>query len=201
MKARTLERLIGASYREDPPEQINGWVLDKDIGNRGAKVYYNKRRGEAAVVHRGTQGIRDWQNNLVYLATGQEGYKRTSRFERAERIQNKAEAKYGRDNITTIGHSQGAIPARMLGDDTKRIINVNPAYLLEKPLKNEYTIRSEADVVSALYPKGRKQDIVIPAQNRFNLLEEHSYKILDRLGNATVGKGVREPTVQESFRK
>lgn len=200
MKAGTLKELIGASYREIPPERINGWILDKQIGNRSAKVYYNKNRDEAAVVHRGTQGLKDWRNNLVYLTTGGEGYKRTNRFERAEKIQNKAEEKYGREKITTIGHSQGAIPARILGNDTKRVINVNPAYLLEKPLKNEYTIRSEADIVSALYPKGRKQDIVIPAQNRFNPLEEHSYKILDRLENATIAKGIREPNQTETFR-
>lgn len=200
MKAQVVKGLLNASYEKNAPKRINGWQLDTTIGNRGTKVYYNPNKQEAAVVHRGTQGLADWRNNLAYLATGKEGYKQTNRFERAEKVQNAAEAKYGKQNITTLGHSQGAILARELGKDTKRIINVNPASLRETPYKNEYTVRSDADVVSALYKGGRKQDVVVPAKSRFDVLGEHSTDILDRLGNQRIGKGIREPQQPTSFR-
>lgn len=200
MQAQVVKGLLNASYQEKAPERIKGWRLDTSMGNRGTKVYYNPNKGEAAVVHRGTQGLADWRNNLAYLVTGKEGYEYTNRFERAEKVQNAAEAKYGKQNITTLGHSQGGILARELGKDTKRIINVNPASLRETPYKNEYVVRSDADIVSSLHKTRPNQDIVIPAKSRFNILGEHSYDILDRLGNQKIGKGIREPQQPTSFR-
>lgn len=200
MQAKVIKDLLSASYREKAPEKVKGWTLDTSIGNKGSKVYFNQNKNQAAVVHRGTQGLQDWKNNLTYLVTGAEGYKRTDRFKRAEKVQNAAESKYGKQNITTLGHSQGGILARELGKDTRNVITVNPAVLTEKPLKNEYTVRSSSDVVSSLYKGGRKQDIVVPSQNRFDVLGEHSYNILDRLGNMKIGKGIRQPEAPESFR-
>jgi len=200
MQAQVVKGLLSASYREKAPKRINGWQLDTTMGNRGTKVYYNPSKQEAAVVHRGTQGLADWRNNLAYLVTGKEGYQRTNRFERAEKVQNAAEAKYGKENITTLGHSQGAILARELGKDTKRIINVNPASLRETPYNNEYVVRSDADIVSSLHKIRPNQDVVVPAKSRFDVLGEHSYNILERLGNQKIGKGIREPDEPTSFR-
>lgn len=200
MKAQVIKSLINASYENKPPEKIkNGWRIDRDLSNKTAKTYYNKNNNQAVVVHRGTQGARDWLNNLAYV-TGT--YKMTDRFKRGEKIQNKAEEKYGKSNISTLGHSQGAVLARELGKDTKQIINVNPAYKFEKPLKNEYNIRSSGDVVSSLYapvakareilyPKySASRDITVKAESN-NPLTEHSYNILDRLGKKEIG--IREP--------
>jgi hypothetical protein len=201
MQAQVVKGLLDASYKDKAPEKIKGWTLDTSMGNKGTKVYYNANKGQAAVVHRGTQGLQDWKNNLTYLVTGKEGYKQTDRFKRAEKVQNAAEAKYGKQNITTLGHSQGGLLARELGKDTRNVITVNPASLHEKPLKNEYTIRSSADVVSSLYRGGRKQDIVVPSKDRFDVLGNHSYDILDRLGKQKIGKGIRQPEAPQSFRE
>lgn len=190
MKAQVVKSLLDASYQNKPPEKIKqGWRIDRDLSNKTAKTYYNKNNNQAVVVHRGTQGGRDWLNNLAYI-TGT--YKMTDRFKRGEKIQNKAEEKYGKSNISTLGHSQGSVLARELGKDTKQIINVNPAYKFEKPLKNEFNIRSSGDVVSSLYaPVARaSKDITIKAETN-NPLKEHSYNILDRLGKKEIG--IREP--------
>jgi hypothetical protein len=109
--------------------------------------------------------------------------------------------KYGKQNISTLGHSQGSVLSRKLGKGTKEIINVNPAYTGEKPQKNEYNIRSSSDVVSGLYapvakirsvfsPKyAKKHDVTIPTKSSLDVLGEHSYNILDRLGEKEIGVG------------
>ena len=139
--------------------------------------------------HRGTKGLADWGNNLAYTVGA---YNLTDRYKKGKKIQEDAEKKYGKQNISTIGHSQGAVLSRKLGSKSKEIINVNPAYLGEKPQKNEYNIRSTGDVVSQLYkpiatarsilyPKySAKHDISIDSQS-FNPIVEHNAKILDRL--------------------
>jgi hypothetical protein len=197
--AKEIKKFLDASYQDKPPEKIDGWILDKKLSNDTGKVYYNPKTKEAVVAHRGTKGLTDWGNNLAY-ALGM--YEYTSRFKKGKSVQDKAEAKYGKKNISTLGHSQGSILSRKLGADTKEIINVNPAYLFETPAKNEYNIRSSSDVVSGLFapvaktreilfPKySKKRDITIPAET--DVIGEHSYSILDRLGEKEIGRENKE---------
>jgi len=187
MKAPKVKKFIEASYDAKPSNVINGYRLDKELSNKTAKTYFNKNRGEAVVVHRGTQGARDWLNNAAYALGGAEAYKHTARFRRSENIQNKAEEKYGNKNIITIGHSQGGLLARELGKDTKQIISVNPAYLGEKAPKNETVIRSSSDVVSSVKSlRPSANTTTIQSRNPLNVLAEHSPNILDRLGNQNI---------------
>lgn len=190
--AKEIKQFLEASYQDKPPETIGDFVLDKQLSKKTGKVYYNPQTGKAVVIHRGTQGTTDWLNNLAYI-TG--NYEKTNRYKQGKKTQDRAEAKYGKKNIDTIAHSQGAILARKLGTDTNSIINVNPAYTFEKPAKNEYNIRSSTDVISSLYApvaktKEREQnDITIPSQSTTDVLGEHSYEILDRLGEKEIGVG------------
>jgi hypothetical protein len=179
-----IKKMLKASYKE-APEEINGFILDHDLSNEYAVVYYNPSTGQAVVCHRGTTTAYDWTNNAMY-AVGR--YKSTDRYKIGKSTQEKAIKKYGAQNITTLGHSQGAVLARELGKDTKEVITLNPAYKGEKPLKNEYNIRSSRDVVSAgLWGTKRGHDIVIPAKG-YNLLGEHMIDILDRVDqNMMVG--------------
>jgi hypothetical protein len=185
-----IKRMLKASYKghsigigvkgdESPPEKIDDFILDKELSGPYAVVYYNPISGQAVVAHRGTEGtLKDWSNNLMY-AVGK--YKSTKRYQEGLRTQKLAEKKYGAKNISTIGHSQGSALARELGKDTKEIITLNPAYKGEKPLKNEYNIRSSRDIVSAgLWGTKRSHDLIIPAKG-LNLLDEHMIDILDRV--------------------
>ena len=53
---------------------------------------------------------------------------------------------------------------------------------------NEYLIRSSLDIPSALSKTQRRRNVItIPAQSK-NLLTEHSYEIVKRLGNVLVGR-------------
>lgn len=212
LRASDIRSLLDASYKSEPPNKIGAWVLDSDLSTDVGKVYYNPETGEAVVAHRGTSGAKDWANNLAY-AFGR--YEKTDRFKKGKRLQEQAEAKYGAKNISTLGHSQGSILSRKLGADTKEIINVNPAYKGEKPLKNEYNIRSSKDIVSGLkapvnvvksilYPSHSKiHDITIKSDNALDVTGNHSYDILSKLGDKEIGVGKgREgiyPKIQHSY--
>jgi hypothetical protein len=187
--AEEIKLFLDASYEKKPPKQIGDWILDDKISKSTGVVYHNPITNETVVSHRGTKGIKDWGNNAAY-AIG--AYNLTNRYKEGKRVQDRAEKKYGKENISTLGHSQGAVLSRKLGSDTKEIINVNPAYMGEIPKKNEYNIRSSSDVVSKLYqpvsntrsvlfPKySKKHDITIDSES-FNPLVEHKVDILDRL--------------------
>jgi len=210
LKPNEIKSLLDASYQDKPSSKIGDWELDDKLSTPTAVVYYNPITDEAVVAHRGTQGVTDWGNNIAY-ALG--AYELTPRYREGKKVQDEAERKYGKKNISTLGHSQGAVLARKLGADTKEIINVNPAYSGEIPAKNEYNIRSSNDVVSSafapvasarkiLFPKySKKRDIKIKAET-LNPLTEHSYDILDRLDqDKTIGVGSGLKTKKPRFAK
>jgi len=179
-----IKKMLKASYK-DAPEKIDDFILDKQLSGQYGVVYFNPRTGQTVVVHRGTKEAMDWTNNAMY-ALGM--YKFTNRYKTGLQMQRKAEKKYGAKNISTLGHSQGAILARELGQNTKEIITLNPAYKGEKPLKNEYNIRSSGDLVSVgLHGTRRGHDLLIGSKG-FNPLGEHMIDILDRVdGNKMFG--------------
>ena len=82
--------------------------------------------------------------------------------------------------------------ARQHGQNSKEIITLNPAYKGEKPLHNEYNIRSSGDVVSVgLHGTNRGHDTLIPAES-LNPLTEHNIDILDRIDqNQMIGAGIK----------
>lgn len=186
IRVDALEKMLDASYSKDRPNMIDGYVLDKDISTDTVAVY--AKDNKAKVVIRGTEGtLRDWLNNARY-AVG--NYTKTARYAEAKDVVEKAKAKY--DEIDMLGHSQGAVGARLLGKDVKNVIEVNPAYMGESHLPNQTTIRSSRDPVSFLKGFVKKPtDITIPAKS-INPLTEHSYNILQRLPpDRIIGRGRR----------
>jgi hypothetical protein len=182
---KNLKQFVDESYNKNSKDKIDTYILDKSLSNEYAKVYYDPNQNHAVVVHRGTSGAKDWLNNVAYVM-GQ--YNKTNRYKTGKEIQEKAVKKYGASNISTVGHSQGAVLAHKLGQDTKEVINLNPAFKGEKQGKNEYTVRSSSDVVSGvkgitglLNPSTKKNEITINSKNPLNVLNEHSSNILDRL--------------------
>jgi hypothetical protein len=210
LKASEVKNLLDASYQTEPSQNIGDWILDDGLSNQYAKVYY-KPDGRAVVAHRGTDAtIKDWSNNLMY-ALG--NYENTDRYKQGKATQDRAESKYGAKNISTLGHSQGSVLSRKLGANTKEIINVNPAYKGEVPLKNEYNVRSSKDIVSGLYAPvssiskllyptyTSKHSITVPTEKSFDVLGNHSYEILNKLGDQEIGEGAgrQYPVLRHSF--
>ena len=188
-----LKGLLDASY-DSKVKNVGDFEIDKQLSSSTSKVYRNPKTGQVVVAHRGTAGITDWGNNAVYAIGGKEAYKLTSRYKQAEKVQRRAEKKYGAENVSTIGHSQGGLQSELLGGRSKEIITLNKATLPfeSNKNKNQYDIRSDRDIVSGLNPfaKKSKRDVTIKAET-YNPLTEHSGDVLDRLGkNRVIGKGV-----------
>lgn len=195
-----LKGLLNASY-DNKAKEIDGFVKDDSLSSKTSKVYYNPNTGQTVVAHRGTSGFTDWLNNAVFAVGGTRAYKMTPRFKEAEKVQHQAEAKYGKDKVSTIGHSQGGLQAELLGHNSHEIITLNKA---TKPFantthENQYDIRTEKDIVSHLNPfqyinpfqPKQGHDIIIPSKSN-NLLTEHGIETLERLErDAEIGKGIR----------
>jgi hypothetical protein len=194
LSAKELKGLLGASY--DPKiDKVGDFILDSKLSTKTSKVYHNPNSGQTVVAHKGTEGILDWGNNAVYALGGKTAYKLTPRYKEAEKVQKQAEKKYGRQNVSTIGHSQGGLQAELLGGKSKEIITLNKA---TRPFesntnKNQYDVRSGRDVVSALNPFEKKSSKNIEIEGEsYNPLAEHSGDVLDRLDeNQMIGEGIR----------
>jgi hypothetical protein len=196
----TLKGLLDASY-DKKVKNVDGFIQDEKLSSKTSKVYINPETGQAVVAHRGTSGFTDWFNNAVYAVGGRKAYKMTGRYKEAEKVQHQAEAKYGKDNVSTIGHSQGGLQAELLGNNSHEVITLNKATRPFENTKgeNQYDIRSSRDIVSSFNPfqhlhnpfePKKGHDIIIPAKS-LNVLDEHGIETLERLENdKMIGRGL-----------
>jgi hypothetical protein len=193
LSAKNLKELLKASY--SPKDKVGDFVMDKSLSSKTSKVYQNPTTGQVVVAHQGTQGWKDWGNNLVYAIGGKWAYEKTPRYKEAKKVQEEAQQKYGAKNITTIGHSQAGLQAEMLGKDTKEIITLNKA---SRPFSNtkapnQFDLRSKLDIVSSLNPfeSSSSRDVKIYPES-LNPLTEHSTDVLERLDpEVIIGVGLR----------
>ena len=187
-----LKGLLSKSYSKNP-SSYRDYELDPELSGQRVQVYKKRGTNEAFVVHRGSQGIQDWGNDLKSFL----GYdiSKSNRFKHADDIQKKAEQKYGKENVSTLGHSLGSKIASEVGKDSKEVINLNkyvPPKDVVKPIRsNEYNIRTAADPASLLLPIETKNSKIFTIPSRsLNPLKEHSVDTLDRLPEDTmIGRG------------
>jgi len=192
LRASDLRKLLASSYSGEP---VDNWKMEKSMSSKNSKVYRNPSTGQVVVAHKGTQGAMDWGNNLVYAVTGEMGYKQTKRYKDARKVQKAAENAFGRDMVTTIGHSQGGLQAQMLGGDSKEVITVNkatrPGEVLYGSSKkgNQTDVRTDQDPVSAFRSPlaSRNKTVTIDADTR-DPLDAHSYEHLSKLGDMEIGE-------------
>jgi len=196
ISAPDLKGLLKQSYNSKNPRDYKDYDVDKSLSGERVQVYVKKGTNEVFVVHRGTQGMYDWGNDLKALA----GYdiSNSDRFKHAEKIQKEAEKKYGAKNVSTLGHSLSGKIASDVGKNSKEIITLNkfiPPMDLINPFRkktpdNEYDIRSSLDPVSALLPfESGKNKFTIPSKS-YDTIAEHKTDILDRLPEDTMfGRG------------
>ena len=192
LKVSHLKGLLNASY--EPKDEVDGFILDKKLSSKTSKVYFDPKTNQSVVAHRGTSGFTDWINNAVFAYGGKKAYEMTPRYRQAKEVQQKAQDKYGKDNITTIGHSQGGLQAELLGGNSKEVITLNKATrpFSNKKNENQFDIRAESDVVSGLNPVQIKNgnEIIIPSKN-LGALDAHKIEILEQLeGDREIGKGI-----------
>jgi len=186
LTGKQISDFSSSSYKKNRDiENINGYVLDKNLSTSEAKVFVNKDKNKVVISNRGTNPtLNDWTNNLALLL-GQ--YKNTKRFQNAREIQVKAKDKYPSFEFLNVGHSQSSRITKLLNDEglTDKIVNINPASLpSDKKKENETTIRSSDDIVST-FDKFKKGDILINSKTG-NPLLEHKTDIVSRLGDKIV---------------
>jgi len=188
LKAAELKALLKASYSGE--NKVGDFVLDKRLSTQTSKVYYNPSTQQTVVAHKGTQGLTDWMNNVAYAVGGRWLYEKTDRFKEAEKVQREAEKAYGTKNLSTIGHSQGALQSEILGQKGKEVITLNKPTnpLFDKSASSKQTdIRTERDIVSIF----TDPDITIESES-WNPLTEHSTDVLDRLNpERMIGEGLK----------
>ena len=193
LSVENLTGLLKSSY--NPAEKVGDFELNKELSTKTSKVYYDPNKNQSVVAHRGTKGTSDWLNNLVYAIGGTKAYKMTPRYKEAQRTQQRAQKMYGNENVSTIGSSQGGLQAELLGKNSKEIITHNKATRLfgNTKHKNQFDVRSKADIISYLNPLQLKtnRDIEIPAESYLNPLKEHSIETLNRLNpHQEIGKSI-----------
>jgi hypothetical protein len=186
LTARETEQFVKAGYKKKKDaNKVGDYVLDKSLSSKKNKVYVNPKTKEVVVSNAGTSSATDWANNpSIMFGT----YKKTDRYKDAEKVQRKAIAKYGKENITNVAHSQSGESARILAKKglTENAIAVNPAIIGKKAGKNVDVVRSSGDLVSAL-TKGKQKTI---KAKTYNPLVEHSAPILSRDPKQMYGKGM-----------
>lgn len=150
ISSSNLQKMIKASYDVNFNEDIDGYKKDNSLSNSEITCFYDPSINHAVAVFRGTERtFTDWSNNAMYIA-GQ--YEKTDRFKRAKKMYEKIANKYGEKNVSLVGHSQSGAITRLIGENAKEIINLNPANLGEKNKDNEHVVRSSNDLVSAIKP-------------------------------------------------
>lgn len=184
----TTQKVLKASYQKKN-EDMNGYVVDKELSGQRVKVYHHPTENKTLVVHKGTASIQDWGTNLAMTF----GIKTGKRFKHAKKIQKQAEAKYKDSEQITLGHSLGAKIAEDVGKKENEVITLNkPTLPLDvitgkKVKKNQTDVKTERDPVSILrgLQKGKKAKVV--KSKTFNPLTEHGVDVLNRLNVSQIG--------------
>lgn len=179
--------LLKASY-DKKPANVADWNIDPTISTPEVKVY--KKDGDVAVVHRGTSSLKDWGTNIA-----QTFGITTPRMIRAREAQRQAERKYGKENITTLGHSAGGRWAEKFGKDTKQVLTLNKPTLFadigKSAPSHQTDFRSAGDPISILRGLEKGKKAVTIASKTSNPLAEHRTDVLSRLPQEQlIGQGI-----------
>ena len=196
LKLDSLQRFLKNSYQDKQAPEIDGYKRDDELSGKRVAVYHNPETKETNVIHRGSRGSKDWLINNPSYAFGL--YENTDRYKHAKDIQNKAEQKYEKNNISTLGHSSGAMTADKLGKNTKNIITLNRPINLDDLLhkttpKNQTDLRTRNDIISYFQPYQRTEGKNINIDSKtFDPIYEHKTGRLNDHDNIEVGSGIKK---------
>ena len=190
-----FQKMLKESYSKKPEEKIDNFIYDPDVSTDRAKVYHNPETGQTTITHTGTDTPTDWLNNIA-ISTGT--YKYTDRYKKGKKAQEATEKKYGKENVSTLGHSQGSRLAEIHGKNSNEILTLNKASTpFEKYTSPKQTdIRSSGDIISGLQYLnpfayiGKKNKAIEIKKESYNPIKEHSPDVLSRLDpNMIIGEG------------
>lgn len=194
---RNLKNFVDAGYKKkSEAKKIDNYVLDEELSTKRDKVYYDPTTGKAVHTIAGTDTMKDWSNNAL-IPLGLHQY--SNRHKNAETIQKKANAKYGKDNVDLVTHSQSGHIAENLanknlvgGDNT----TLNPA-IIGSHNKSVKVVKSMLDPVSLLTNTNKNDISIMP--KTFNPITEHSTNILEKTKNV-FGFGIKAKRGNKSMK-
>jgi len=192
--SNALKEFLENSYSKKQKDNINGYQRDNELSGQRAQVYNNPQTNKTYVIHRGTSGLQDILTDFK-LTFFPDLYLQSTRYNHAKDIQEQAQKKYGKENITTIGHSLGSKLSSDLGQHSKEIITYNkpilPYEALNQTKKNETSLRTYWDPVSIL--GSVNPNIQHFSTKTYNPITAHNIKQLDNLHNEYIGEGIVKP--------
>ena len=196
LSSHVMSDLLAQSYETKNKKkrrlQVDGFHIDPSLSGERVQVWYNPTTNQAVVVHRGTASFQDVMTDARLFF----GDKSGKRFRHAENIQKKAEAKYGKAHVSTIGHSLGSTLAEKVGQDSKEVLTLNKPTTLEdlakgkKVSEKQTDVRTKYDPVSILRPHQKGSDAIEIESTTWNPLAEHKTDTLKRLDeDVMIGRG------------
>lgn len=191
LPAGDLKELLSRSYNKKP-SSFGDYKLDSQLSGQRGQVYYNEKMRKAVVVHRGTKGVQDMITDIRYTL----GDKSGRRFKHAKNIQELANAKYGKENVITAGHSLGSVlgETAVKGKDQELITLNKPVGLADigKTISKKQTdIKTERDPVSFLRGTQKGNAPLVIKSTSYNPLAEHSTETLGRVDESDIiGEGL-----------
>jgi hypothetical protein len=200
-KPSEISDLLKASYNVNN-FNVGKFIIDPILSDVRMKVYIIEGVSDVVVVHRGSQDIIDWVDNVSYLRNND--IKNSKTYKMHLRRHKKAVNKYGKENIIVLGHSRAALYADQLYKDklAKQVITynkpinfndvVNSALFKTKEDENKTNIRTSGDIPSMgdmINPKN--VDILIPSKS-YNPLYEHKTDRITKLNDDDdlIGTGI-----------
>lgn len=189
INANSLKDFLNNSYSNNQKSQINNFLRDDVLSGLRVQVYNNPLTRDTYVVHRGTSGLQDILTD-VKLALFPKLYRDSTRYNHAKQIQEQAENKYGKEKITTLGHSLGARLTSDVGKNSNELITYNKPFLpfdTNQTRKNETSIRTKLDPVSIL--GSFNPNVKQISTKTINPYTAHNLDQLEFLNNEYLGKG------------
>jgi len=117
-------------------QDLKDFKVDKKLSSLDDIVLHNSLTGETVVSYRGTATGYDWWRNLR-IAFGFNSGQDSRRFKRAEEVANRTMTKYGRSNLSFVGHSQGGGVSSVMGQKFNiDSHNFNPAISFKQIAEN-----------------------------------------------------------------
>lgn len=189
LSKQNLQAMLSNTYKKNAEgAAVGSYQLDESLSGNRVKVYHDPTTKHTVIGHRGSASGQDWLENTLYAI----GIKGGKNYRHSREIQKKAQAKYGTENLTTIGHSKGAMHAQEFGQKGDIVTLNKPTNIKDtlfyKVPKYQTDYRGEKDVVSALRPLQRgKKAVTLKSDKKKTtwnpikkLLEEHSTETLER---------------------
>ena len=148
-----LDTVLKAGYKDKKYQEKTlgkeGYVIDKKLSTDNEQVYYNPLNKDLLVNVTGTHNFSDIGTD-VYLAFG--GLKKTNRYKEADKVLQKAKAKYDENKVIVTADSLGGSIVQGIAKKTDKVYTYNAGYTIGQKTKggNQQNYRNKGDLVSLL---------------------------------------------------